>query len=173
LLRCFLPLSLLAFAIAFPQNTPSAPPAPTEGVLHYTAFGGGHLLKEVRENGRFLTLEDGSRWETDPDVRFQTAEWQVEAQITVRHASEQSGYTYELDNTDEDEGALAKYLGQAPPRSYSVQLAETILIDSTFKRGVLIERDDEPPVAPAAEPAAEPAEEPADALSSMPVIATL
>jgi hypothetical protein len=127
----------------------------------------------VRENGRFLTLEDGSRWETDPDVRFQTAEWQVEAQITVRHASEQSGYTYELDNTDEDEGALAKYLGQAPPRSYSVQLAETILIDSTFKRGVLIERDDEPPLAPAAEPAAEPAEEPADALSSMPVIATL
>jgi hypothetical protein len=112
LLRCFLLPSLLAFTIALPQTKPSAPPAPPDGVQQYTAYGGGHLLKEVREHGRFLTLEDGSRWEVDPDVRFQTADWQLEAQITVRQASEKSGYAYELDNTDEDEGALAKYLGQ-------------------------------------------------------------
>ena len=110
MLQSSLAPSLLAVTLLLPQTTPSGAQST---VGEYSAFGGGHVLKEVREEGRYLTLEDGSRWEIDPDVWFQTVDWQPQAQITVRHTREEDGFSYEIDNTDEDEGALAKYLGKS------------------------------------------------------------
>ena len=74
----------------------------------YTAYGGGHLIRSVTGGGQFITLEDGSIWEIEPAVRFQTAEWQAEAPVTVRRAHGIGPFVDELVNTQEDEGALAR-----------------------------------------------------------------
>ena len=67
----------------------------------------------MNDDGRYVTLEDGSVWEIEPSVRFQTADWQLQAAVTVRRATPDGPFTYELDNTQDDEGALARYV---PPR---------------------------------------------------------
>jgi hypothetical protein len=87
----------------------AAPPAAAPA---YAAFGGGHLLRSVSDEGRYVTLEDGSVWEIEPSVRFQTAEWQPQAPITVRTGRGEDGYTYEIVNTQDDEGAMAKYVAR-------------------------------------------------------------
>ncbi|MBI3400909.1 MAG: hypothetical protein HY048_05765 [Acidobacteria bacterium] len=92
---------------AAPVRTPAAVAAPA-----YAALGGGHLLRAVTDEGRYLTLEDGSVWEVEPGVRFQTAEWQLDAPITVRTGRGENGYTYEVVNTQDDEGAMAKYVAR-------------------------------------------------------------
>jgi hypothetical protein len=86
----------------------SAPPA--AAAPSYTALGGGHLLRSVSEDGRYVTLEDGSLWEIEPSVRFQTAEWQPQAPISVRTGRGMDGYTYEIVNTQDDEGAMARFI---------------------------------------------------------------
>jgi hypothetical protein len=82
-------------------------PAPT-----YEAIGGGHLLQKVSADGQFVTLEDGSLWEIEPSVRFQTADWQPMAAVTVSRAQGVGPYVYELANTQDDEGALARYISR-------------------------------------------------------------
>jgi hypothetical protein len=89
-----------------PANKPAAEPA-------YSALGGGHFVRAVNDDGQYVTLEDGSVWEIEPSVRFQTVDWQLQAAVTVRRATADGSFTYELDNTQEDEGALARYV---PPR---------------------------------------------------------
>jgi hypothetical protein len=79
----------------------------------YAAVGGGHFIRAVNDDGRYVTLEDGSVWEIEPSVRFQTVDWQLQAAVTVRRATPDGPFTYELDNTQDDEGALARYV---PPR---------------------------------------------------------
>ena len=74
----------------------------------YTAYGGGHLIRSVSAGGQFVTLEDGSVWEIEPAVRFQTADWQAEAPVTVRRAHGVGPFVDELVNSQEDEGALAR-----------------------------------------------------------------
>jgi len=76
----------------------------------YTALGGGHFIRSVSDDGRYVTLEDGSVWEIEPSVRFQTVDWQLQAAVTVRRANADGPFTYELDNTQDDEGALARYV---------------------------------------------------------------
>jgi hypothetical protein len=88
--------------------------APAENPSGYTAYGGGHLIRSVSPGGQFVTLEDGSVWEIEPSVRFQTADWQVDAPVTVRRAQGEGPFVYELVNTQDDEGALARYV--PPPR---------------------------------------------------------
>jgi hypothetical protein len=82
-----------------------APPAPV-----YNAFGAGHAVRTVTDEGKFVTLEDGSVWEVDPRGWYITVRWQPQAGIAVRRAREENGFAYEIDNLDEDEGVLAKYL---------------------------------------------------------------
>jgi hypothetical protein len=82
------------------------------GAPVYAALGGGHLLRAVTDEGRYVTLEDGSVWEIEPSVRFQTAEWQPQAPITVRTTRGMDGYMYEIVNTQDDEGAMAKYVAR-------------------------------------------------------------
>ena len=85
----------------------TSPPAP-----QYEAIGGGHLVQKVSADGQFVTLEDGSVWEIEPSVRFQTADWQPMAAVTVSRAHGVGPYVYELANTQEDEGALARYISR-------------------------------------------------------------
>jgi hypothetical protein len=76
----------------------------------YAAMGGGHLLRERSTDGRFLMLEDGSRWEIHPRDRFQTEDWEPNASLTVRTTRAEDGYGYEIVNTQTDEGALARFV---------------------------------------------------------------
>jgi hypothetical protein len=76
----------------------------------YAALGGGHLLREISEHGRFLMLEDGSRWEIHPRDRFQTDDWEPNASLTVRTTRVEDGYGFEIVNTQTDEGALARFV---------------------------------------------------------------
>jgi hypothetical protein len=81
----------------------SAPPKKV-----YSALGGGHVVRAVSDAGRYVTLEDGSRWDIQPGARYQTVEWESSANVTVRPASrEDAGFGYELINTSTDESALA------------------------------------------------------------------
>ena len=90
------------------KRTPKAAQAPAAPA--YSALGGGHLVRSVAEDGRFVTLEDGSVWEIDPSAQFKTIEWHAQANITVRTAPGRPGFEYELINTEDDEGAQAKYV---------------------------------------------------------------
>jgi hypothetical protein len=73
----------------------------------YSALGGGHVVRAVSEAGRYVTLEDGSRWEIEAGSRYETSEWESSANVTVRASREDAGFGYELINTSTDEGALA------------------------------------------------------------------
>jgi hypothetical protein len=90
-------------AAAEPARKPAPPPA-------YAALGPGHFIRAVNDDGQYVTLEDGSVWEIEPSRRFETADWEVQAAVTVRLANGVGVFTYELDNTGDDEGALARYM---------------------------------------------------------------
>jgi hypothetical protein len=84
--------------------------AATDRTPSYSALGAGHLLRDVSGDGRFVTLEDGSRWEVIPRDQFTSAEWQPTAAMAVRTTRGEDGFQYELVNTNDDEGVLAKFL---------------------------------------------------------------
>ena len=83
----------------------------------YASTGGGHYIKAVGPDGQSVTLEDGSVWEIDPRSWFVTVHWQPLEGITVRRTAPDTakngdvepGFNYEIDNTDQDDGALARY----------------------------------------------------------------
>jgi hypothetical protein len=77
--------------------------------LNYTATGGGHFIKTISADGLRVTLEDNSVWDLDPRSQFFTVEWQALEGITVRRSDSEQNFDYEIDNTDRDEGALARY----------------------------------------------------------------
>jgi hypothetical protein len=97
-----------------PANKPASEPARRTALQPaYAAVGPGHFIRAVNDDGQYVTLEDGSVWEIEPSRRFETADWEVQAAVTVRRANGAGVFTYELDNTGDDEGALARYV---PPR---------------------------------------------------------
>ncbi len=75
----------------------------------YTGVGSGHYILAVSEDGRFITLEDKSRWDIDPGAWFRTKHWAPEAGISVRRAEPGGEFAYSLHNLDEDSGAGANY----------------------------------------------------------------
>ena len=77
--------------------------------LNYTATGGGHFIKTIAADGLRVTLEDNSVWDLDPRSQFFTVEWQALEGIAVRRSDSEQNFDYEIDNTDRDEGALARY----------------------------------------------------------------
>jgi len=85
------------------QKAAATPPAAS-----YNGFGGGHFIKSVTEDGKYVTLEDGSVWEMDPRGWYLTVEWQPQAGAGVRRARPENGFAYEIQNLDADEGVLAK-----------------------------------------------------------------
>jgi hypothetical protein len=87
-------------------RTGAAPPKSA-----YAALGGGHVIRAVTEGGRYVTLEDGSRWEISPRDQYLSAEWDVLENVSVRTLPrEENGFLYELINTSSDEGAVANYV---------------------------------------------------------------
>jgi hypothetical protein len=70
------------------------------------------LIKMISSDGLTLTLEDNSVWDLDPRSQFFTVEWQPLEGISVRRSDPERGFNYEIDNTDKDDGALARY---SPP----------------------------------------------------------
>jgi hypothetical protein len=104
-------LIVAALELLLAAGVPAVRPAPqTEPPPEYMAFGAGHLLREVSRDGRYVTLEDASRWEVNPQEWFKSAEWEPLASMTVRAAGGENGFNCELINTTEDEGVLAKLL---------------------------------------------------------------
>jgi hypothetical protein len=94
-----------------PANSQAAEPARKPALQPaYAAVGPGHFIRAVNDDGQYVTLEDGSVWEIEPSRRFETADWQAQAPVTVRRANGAGVFTYELDNTGDDEGALARYV---------------------------------------------------------------
>ena len=81
----------------------------------YSAAGPGHYIRMVGDGGLTVTLEDGSVWDLDPSAQDRTAHWQPLAGIIVTSEGDQieNGFNYFLNNSDDDEGALAK-LRSAP-----------------------------------------------------------
>lgn len=80
--------------------------------LSYTATGAGHFIKAIAADGLRVTLEDNSAWELDPRSQFFTVDWQPFEGIAVRRGDPEDDFDYEIDNTDRDDGALARY---SPP----------------------------------------------------------
>ena len=80
--------------------------------LNYTAIGAGHFIKAISADGLRVTLDDNSIWDLDPRSQFFTIEWQAFEGIAVRRSDSEQNFDYEIDNTDRDEGALARY---SPP----------------------------------------------------------
>lgn len=76
----------------------------------YPAAGPGHFIKETREQGRYLVLEDKSVWEIADASRHATAEWKELEGIAVRFADGDPPFAYELSNLDRDEGAAARWV---------------------------------------------------------------
>jgi hypothetical protein len=77
--------------------------------LNYTATGAGHFIKAIAQDGLLLTLEDNSVWELDPRSQFFTKDWQPFDGISVRRDDSEQNFDYEIDNSDRDDGALARY----------------------------------------------------------------
>jgi len=75
----------------------------------YPAAGPGHFIKSVVPGGGSIILEDGSRWEIDPMVRFSVTDWETNEMISIRRSIDDPAYAYEIDNTSRDDGALANY----------------------------------------------------------------
>lgn len=76
----------------------------------YPAAGPGHFIKETREHGRYLVLEDKSVWEIAEASRYTTGEWKELEGISVRFADGDPPFAYELSNLDRDEGAAARWV---------------------------------------------------------------
>ena len=78
----------------------------------YSQAGSGHYIEEIRDEGVYVVLEDGSLWEVASDFRFRTVHWQPLEEITVRSYGRESynGYSYELLNSERDEGAPANHM---------------------------------------------------------------
>lgn len=73
----------------------------------YAAVGSGHYLTAVAPGGTSITLEDGSRWDMDAGQYFAIVAWQPDDLISVRRSTSSPAFAYEVDNTSQDDGALA------------------------------------------------------------------
>lgn len=76
----------------------------------YPSLGPGHFIKENRENGRFIVIEDKSVWEVPAADRYRTAEWGELEGIALRFAEGDPPYDYEMTNLDRDEGVAAHWV---------------------------------------------------------------
>lgn len=87
--------------------------AKASGATIYPGVGGGHWVQKNIDSGTYMTLEDGSLWKIDPLDKIDAMLWLPISDITVTESSSGSpGYDYLLINTDDDEKAHAKYMGQ-------------------------------------------------------------
>ena len=76
----------------------------------YPGIGPGHYITAVREDGRFITLEDKSQWEIAEADRHKTIAWQEMEGISIRYAGGTDAFRYEIDDIERDEGASARWV---------------------------------------------------------------
>jgi hypothetical protein len=76
----------------------------------YPGIGPGHYITAVREDGRFITLEDKSQWEIAEMDRHKTIAWQEMEGISIRYAGGTDAFRYEIDDIERDEGASARWV---------------------------------------------------------------
>lgn len=76
---------------------------------NYAAVGSGHFIKSVARGGTQVTLEDGSRWDIDPRQYFAVAGWQPDDLISIRREEGDPDFSFEIDNTTQDDGSLANF----------------------------------------------------------------
>jgi len=78
----------------------------------YAGIGSGHWIAANDSHGAIITLEDGSMWQINPVDQVDTWLWLPVTNITVVQAKSSVGdYRHVLINSDDNEKALAKYLG--------------------------------------------------------------
>ena len=75
----------------------------------YASVGSGHFIKAVARGGTQVTLEDGSRWDIDPRQYFAVAGWQADDLIAIRREEGDPDFSFEIDNTTQDDGSLANF----------------------------------------------------------------
>jgi hypothetical protein len=119
--RVFLVSFLLAAPLAplLGQETAAAGPA---SCLSDWACGAvrvplGFDVRAVADDGRYLTLEDGSLWEVDISDRATTASWQAGDFVAVHPISApRDGYEWLLTRTENVEQRVAvKLIGRRRP----------------------------------------------------------
>jgi hypothetical protein len=88
-------MSLRAFSAPSPPARPpvGSPPVAVspQPQSAYARIGTGHWIDEVSNNGRFITLEDGSLWDVQSIDQVDTALWLPITDITVRLADHPIG----------------------------------------------------------------------------------
>lgn len=77
----------------------------------YSGIRQEHWLRDKRDDGGIVILDDESMWEIEPSDRFTTVRWLRISTITVEQTRKEA-YAYLLMNTMEGETARANYLGQ-------------------------------------------------------------
>jgi hypothetical protein len=76
---------------------------------NYASVGSGHFIKSVAPGGAQVTLEDGSRWDIDARQHFAVAGWQPDDLISIRREEGDPDFSFEIDNTTQDDGSLANF----------------------------------------------------------------
>ena len=74
----------------------------------YSGIRQEHWLRDKRDEGALVVLEDGSIWEIDPSDRSKTVRWLRISTITVERTQKER-YSYVLMNTMENETVRAIY----------------------------------------------------------------
>ena len=83
-------------------------------MVFYPRVRDEHWLRDKRDEGKIVVLEDESMWGIHPADWLVTSHWLRISNITVSH-TQNEGYVYSLTNTMEGETARANYLGQSMP----------------------------------------------------------
>jgi hypothetical protein len=83
----------------------------------YTRLREEHWLRDKRDEGRIVVLEDESMWEVHPSDRPITKHWLRISTITVKH-TQKEGYPYLLSNRTEGEDARANYFRESAPEEH-------------------------------------------------------
>jgi hypothetical protein len=70
-------------------------------------------LVHVTDGGRYLILEDGTRWEVSPDDQGTAANWAEDASIVIRAIpAPTEKWEWSLINADLDQRAAARFAGR-------------------------------------------------------------
>jgi len=77
----------------------------------YSRIRQEHWLRDKRDEGALVVLEDGSVWEIDLSDRSKTVRWLRISTITVERTQKER-YSYVLMNTMQNETVRAIYEGQ-------------------------------------------------------------
>jgi hypothetical protein len=117
----YLPFALVLTLGATPLAAQSAVPAALAACDSDSLCGDvprpiGLYLRAVEEDGRYLVLEDGSRWEVEISDRATTGSWVVDDFVNLSHISAPRGdFEYLLTRVgDLDQRAAVRLAGRSP-----------------------------------------------------------